>query len=207
MITTVYVDGFNLYYGAVRGTPYRWLDPLRLAGLLLPRHEITSIKYFTARVSPRPDDPEQPRRQETYLRALRTVPGLEIIFGHFLSAETMMRVAPGQTGLPRFVRVIRTEEKGSDGNLATHLLRDGYTRRYAAAALITNDSDLVEPVRVVRRELGKVVGILNPHPRPSVMLRQEASFVKPIRRGALAAAQLPARLRDGAGEVVKPAGW
>ena len=26
MRTRVYVDAFNLYYGALRGTPYKWLD-------------------------------------------------------------------------------------------------------------------------------------------------------------------------------------
>ena len=26
----VYVDGFNLYYGALKGTPWKWLDPVAL---------------------------------------------------------------------------------------------------------------------------------------------------------------------------------
>jgi hypothetical protein len=30
MQTTVYIDGYNLYYGALRGTPYKWLDVVRL---------------------------------------------------------------------------------------------------------------------------------------------------------------------------------
>jgi len=53
MRTCVYVDGFNLYYGALRNTPYKWLDVARLCGLLLPNHDITRIAYFTARVSAR----------------------------------------------------------------------------------------------------------------------------------------------------------
>jgi len=28
--TIVYVDGFNFYYGEVRGTPWKWLDPVAL---------------------------------------------------------------------------------------------------------------------------------------------------------------------------------
>ena len=36
--TNVYIDGFNLYYRALRRTPYRWLDVRRLAQLLLPQH-------------------------------------------------------------------------------------------------------------------------------------------------------------------------
>jgi hypothetical protein len=30
MRTWEYVDGFNLYYGAVKGTPYKWLNPVEL---------------------------------------------------------------------------------------------------------------------------------------------------------------------------------
>jgi len=48
------------------------------------------------------------------------------------------------------VWVDKTEEKGSDVNLATHLLHDGFRGMFEAAVLITNDSDLTEPVRVVR---------------------------------------------------------
>ncbi|HLA80176.1 MAG TPA: NYN domain-containing protein, partial [Thermoleophilia bacterium] len=62
----VYVDGFNLYYGAVKETPYRWLNIRRLCELLLPSHTIHKIKYFTARVSARRDDPDKPTRQQIY---------------------------------------------------------------------------------------------------------------------------------------------
>jgi hypothetical protein len=72
MKTIVYVDGFNLYYGAVKGTPYRWLNIARMCELLLPRDRVHQIKYFTALVNPRPHDPDQRVRQETYLRALTT---------------------------------------------------------------------------------------------------------------------------------------
>jgi hypothetical protein len=63
MKTFVYVDAFNLYFGAVRGTPYKWLDLNQLCRILLPSHEIVQIKYFTARVNARPSDPDQPTRQ------------------------------------------------------------------------------------------------------------------------------------------------
>lgn len=207
MVTYVYVDGFNLYYGAVRGTSYKWLDINHLCGLLLPRHSIAKIKYFTARVGARPSDPGQPVRQETFLRALRTLPNVEIIFGHFLSNDVMMPVASGQPALPRYVKVTKTEEKGSDVNLATHLLWDGFRGLYQAAVLITNDSDLLEPVRIVRQELGKTVGILNPHKHPSRALLKHASFLKPIRAGVLASAQFPPHLTDAVGRFQKPPTW
>lgn len=70
--TNVYVDGFNLYYGAVKGTAYRWLDLRKLSqGLLKPEHEINRIRYFTARIAASTSDPTAPDRQATYLRALQ----------------------------------------------------------------------------------------------------------------------------------------
>lgn len=47
MRAIVYVDGFNLYYGAVKGTPHRWLDLGKLFKFLLPRDHIVRIRYFT----------------------------------------------------------------------------------------------------------------------------------------------------------------
>jgi hypothetical protein len=51
MATNVYVDAFNLYYGSLRGTPYRWLDLGALCARLLPKDRINRIRYFTATVS------------------------------------------------------------------------------------------------------------------------------------------------------------
>ncbi len=65
MRTSVYIDGFNFYYGALRHTPYKWLDYGKLCrNLLAAHHQITVIKYFTARVSGK-FDPQQPIRQQT----------------------------------------------------------------------------------------------------------------------------------------------
>jgi hypothetical protein len=208
MKTIIYVDGFNLYYGSLKGTPYKWLDILQLCQQLLPNHQIFRIKYFTARVTGRAKDPDQPNRQQIYLRALRTLPDLEIIYGHFLEHEVMMPAASPAPGAPAYVKVIKTEEKGSDVNIAAHLINDGYRGFYQAAVIISNDSDLVEPIRMVRRELNLPVGVLNPYPKtPSSELRRAASFVKPIRTGALAASQFDANLTDRYGKFTKPPTW
>jgi len=203
----VYVDGLNLYYGALKGTPFKWLNLSELCRLLLPKDEILQIKYYTAIVDARLDDPNAPTRQQFYLRALGTIPNLSIHFGHFLTQKRWLRVvSPGKTA-PNKVLVFKTEEKGSDVNLATHLVRDGFRREYEVAVLITNDSDLLEPIRIVRHELGLPVGILNPHPKPSEALLPHLSFLKQIRRGALARCQFPAVLTDKHGRFSKPAGW
>lgn len=143
-----------------------------------------------------------------YLRALRTIPGLEIIYGHFLEHEIMMPLANLLPNGPKTIRVIKTEEKGSDVNIAAHLVNDGYKSRYQVAVIISNDSDLVEPVKIVRQELKLPVGVLNPIPsHSSHELQKVATFVKPIRKGVLSASQFPPRLKDSAGEFYKPPVW
>ena len=117
----------------------------------------------------------------------------------------MMPVANPQPGEPKYIQVIKTEEKGSDVNIATHLVNDGYKRNYQVAVIISNDSDLVEPVKIVRQELSLPVGVLNPIPaHPSHELQKYATFVKPIRKGVLSASQFVPRLIDSTGEFYKP---
>jgi hypothetical protein len=204
-IANIYVDGFNLYYGALKRTPYKWLDLGKLAQIMLPTDTIQEIHYFTARVSSRPYNPTSAHDQGLYIRALKTVPNLQIKYGHVLTHWVPMYltgITPAQK-----VWVDETEEKGSDVNLASHLLRDAYGKRFELAVLITNDSDLAEPVRIVVQEIGLPIGILNPHQFHSRELRQYATFVKRIRQADLAASQFPGTLTDRKGTFAKPAGW
>src|SRR5437762_1904323 len=122
----VYVDGFNLYYGCLKNSPYKWLDLQKLCQFIFPHHEIAKIKYFTAPVKIRTNEQDQdkPNRQQIYLRALRTTPGLEIIQGIFLTHKVQMMKAD----YSGYVKVIKTEEKGTDANIATHLINDGYKK-------------------------------------------------------------------------------
>jgi hypothetical protein len=208
MKTIVYVDGFNLYYGAVKGTAFKWLNLVRMCQLLLPKNPITKLKYFTAPVTARPSDPDQPNRQQLYLRALRTLPEVEIIFGHFLEHPVMMPVENPAPGAPKYVSVIKTEEKGSDVNIAAHMINDGHKGRYQAAVLVSNDSDLVEPIKIVRHELKLPVIVLNPFlATPSFELRKYATLVKPIRKGVLAVSQFPPIMKDSSGRFFKPPTW
>ena len=108
---------------------------------------------------------------------------------------------------PKYVRVIKTEEKGSDVNMATHLVNDAQKGNFGVAVLVTNDSDLLEAVKIVRNELQLDVGILNPHKKSSRVLLKHASFVKKIRKGVLSASQFPLTLKDKHGEFHKPAVW
>jgi hypothetical protein len=53
------------------------------------------------------------------------------------------------------VSIIEEEEKGSDVNLASYLLVDGFAGEYDIAIVVSNDSDLAEPIRLVRSILGR----------------------------------------------------
>lgn len=217
--TYVYVDGFNLYYGALKGTSFRWLDLDAFCRLLLPKNDVQKIKYFTARVSLRPSKPGTFYRQQAYLRALATLPSVEVHLGHYLAhARRMPLAAPGggvvmdASGRVQYADVIREEEKGSDVNLASHLVNDAHQGRFDVAVVITNDSDLVTPIELVRRDLGLVVGVVNPHAmnpkgRQSVQLRRVASFLKEVRAGGLRKCQFPETLSDAGGTFLKPAAW
>ncbi len=205
--TIVYVDGFNLYYGAVKGTPYKWLDLEALCRRLLPRDTIVKIRYFTARISARPDDPQQAVRQETYLRALNTLASVETHFGHYVTRRTRMALATPPERGPRTVEVLKTEEKGSDVNLATYLLLDAFRGHCETAVVISNDSDLAEPVRVARTEARIRVGVINPHPAKYRSRRLEGTFFKQLRPSVLGQCQLPTRINDDDGGIVKPSSW
>ena len=114
-------------------------------------------------------------------------------------------VPPGQP--TKYARVIKTEEKGSDVNLATHLLHDAHMGRFDVAVVVSNDSDLLEPIKIVRAQLCKRVSILNPHPNPSRALLPHIDFIKQIRAGVLRTAQFPPALTDAHGTFTKPAVW
>jgi uncharacterized LabA/DUF88 family protein len=194
MRTIVYIDGFNLYYGAVKGTPHKWLDLKTLCQKLLePRNRIVAIKYFTARVSGA-NDPSKPLRQENYLRALKQhTPEIAVHYGHFLSHAVKAPLADPPDNGQRFVKVIKTEEKGSDVNLAVHLLNDAWLDAYDCAVVVSNDSDLAESLRLVKQHHRKVIGLIFPRYKghPSRELMKYADFVKKIRPGVLASSQLP----------------
>ena len=214
MKTMLYIDGFNLYYSAVKDTPLRWLNPVALVARAFPRNQIIGTKYFTARVRALPNNTGQPLRQMLFWRALKTLPNLGIIEGDF---RTRQVVAPVVAPPPSFIRVFKTDEKGSDVNLAAHLLLDGFRGNYECAIVMSGDSDLVTPIRMVKDDLKKPVGVLNPQrlsgqncrpPRKNAGLQQAASFYQNgVTWAQLLAAQFPHTMTDSTGTFHKPPSW
>jgi hypothetical protein len=205
MQTNIYIDGFNFYYGAVKGTPYKWLNFAELCRILLPHHQLDQFYYFTALVDSRPSDPDKGTRQQTYLRALKTLPNFQIVLGSFLTHVVTMPLANGKG----YAQVVKTQEKGSDVNLAAQLLWDGFRNNYECAVVVSNDSDLLRPIEIVIHDLGKKVGVLAPTPNkhPSRSLAAQATFIKHIRPTVLAASQFSPTLTDRNGTFSKPVSW
>ncbi len=205
--TIVYVDGFNFYYGAVRGTPWKWLDPVSLFQKLLgPQNELVRVRYFTARVQPSASDPQVNVRQDAYLRALQAhCPLVQLHYGHFLRHPVRMaNVNPP----PNTVEVWKTEEKGSDVNLALHLLNDAWLDAYDCAVVVSNDSDLAESMYLVKAQTRKLLGLVTPGAparKTSKELSDHADFVKPIRRWMLEQSLLPSPIPGTT--IRKPPNW
>ena len=204
--TIVYVDSFNLYYGALKGTLCKWLNLENLFELILPRNDIRAIKYFTAKMESTTHKPSRATNQQLYLRALETLPRVEIHFGRFLTTTTRAALAD-PTARPRTVEVIKTEEKGSDVNLGSHLLLDAFDDAFDLAVVVSNDSDLLLPIQWVRQRFKKRVGILNPHRKPAQSLKSNSDWMWPLRRGPLSGAQFPEELKDANGSFRKPPTW
>jgi len=188
MNTFVYIDGFNLYNRSLKNTPYKWLDLLKLSqSLLQPHHNIKTIRYFTAKVSEL-GDPKRPIRQETYIRALKkTIPSFRVHLGNFQSQIKTALTVDG-----KWVKIQDIKEKGTDVNLAVHLLHDAYNNYFDCAVVLSNDSDLTEAIRLVKEYHKKNVGLFLPHNcYPSIELTKVVHFVKQIRVTLLEKCQLP----------------
>lgn len=218
MRTSFYVDGFNFYYGVFRRREPdtvpadKWLDWRSLATILAdPGDTIHKIHYFTASIERRDDDPEQGLRQETYFRALRRVPGVELHYGLFKRREIwgeLVYPRPESLALPkgRVVKVARYEEKGSDVNLATQLVEDSFSGDIDHAFVISNDTDLISPIVAVRKRIR--VSVISPHPRLDPNLREAANAGWILDTSALRQCRLPVPARDESGEwVVPPDSW
>lgn len=217
MRTNIYVDGFNLYYRLLKSHPeFKWLDLNALSiALLKPQNQVHRVRYYTARISGR-FDPLAPARQQIYLDALKTVPEISIHFGSFLITKPWAGLVhpPQLRGgtiplftlpFPVVAKVWKTEEKGSDVNLASHLILDAIRGDFDVAAILSNDTDLVEPIRIVTQELRLPVGILCPVPVPAVALANVASFVRHIHSSHLISAQFPDAIPGTS--IARPTSW
>jgi hypothetical protein len=241
----VYVDAFNVYYGARslcgRGTPgWRWLDLAGLARDLIGPHRwpgarLVRVVYCTA-LRDREGDASSIADQRTYINALRHhSPLVEVAYGKYVprpktgllldTGRPPRRVpSPGAANLPHWLpvrEVVGTEgtlellatvstfeEKGSDVNVASHVLFDVLTDQVDAAMVFTNDSDLRFSLEIARQRVP--VATINPGPSPTPHdLRgdRSAGAGRHWWRRLVRTDFLTHQLSDPTGPFRKPTGW
>lgn len=214
--TVVYVDGFNLYYGVLRGTPFKRLDLYALFQnhVLEPGTDLEQVRYYTAPVKgSSSDDRASPHRQQCYLRALEAYRGgkVEVVQG-FISRTTPWQrlVSPpqGNTNVAT-VRVFQFTERQTDVNLTADLISDAWHGRFEQAVVCSNDTDLVGALRAVRRDHAMLtIGLVAPLRDERYLsggLRSLAHWSKTLSPAHLASAQLPARIPGTS--LRKPDAW
>lgn len=218
MRTIIFIDGYNLYYGALQRSQYKWLDLYRLFNehVLLPDTELLEVRYYTAPVlGSLCDDPESPTRQRQYLQALRKMPPAktQVIEGKLIKNSAHLRLAEPISQAPELstVRVITLTEKKTDVNIATDMVSGAFLGNYDQAVLCSNDSDMEGALRTIRTHcpnirLGLVAPVLGATTRHiSRDLKQQVHWVKTLHADALKAAQLPEKVPGTS--IAKPVGW
>ncbi|MGN7189051.1 NYN domain-containing protein [Microbacterium enclense] len=211
----VYVDGFNLYRRCLERYPEaRWLDLPALMDELLPQHTVRHVHYFTALIrAGAGDDPKGPIRQQTYIRALESTGRVTTHYGAYRIDRRLMPKHPAEVGADgALVRVAvrKTEEKGSDVNLAVRMLVDAHRRQADLYCMLTNDSDQVTTVRTLQEEVGVDVGWISPMPtlrQSKALQRTEPFFVACVTPEALLSNQLPDTVAHGRQTLRRPATW
>jgi uncharacterized LabA/DUF88 family protein len=202
----IYIDGFNLYYGALKGGPYKWLDIEHFFRLLRKDDDIQKIRYYTALVA----GPAQ-ARQKVFLKALDTLPLVEVSLGRFKARQTHCRVAacthPGR-------RIFQMpEEKRTDVNIAVDMLDDAYQDLCDRLVVVSGDSDLVPVVNRVKANFPQkhiivYVPSRDPTRGAAVELRSAADKHRTLPLALLRPSQFPAMVPDGSpGGIQKPAEW
>ena len=196
----VYIDGFNLYHGMkeARYERFLWLNVYRLAEhLTQPGHGLVLVKYFTSRISGPPD---AVRRQNTYLDAIDTT-ATEIIPGKFQNSPIKCGRCKDRWLIP--------EEKMTDVNIATQMLSDAFLNHFDKAILISGDSDLVPPVKLILdRFPAKRVIVAFPPYRHSADLQAAATSTLRLNQPEFKACQFADKIEKENGHILeRPATW
>lgn len=225
--TIAYIDGFNLYYGCLKREPHcRWLDVERFVNYLISestndRYTLTGIKYFTAPVleSLSPNGDVSRRAQSNYIRALeKHCSNIEIIYGFYSPFRHAYFADENPINFDKTYRVVRPEEKQTDVNVAIHMISDAYEGNCDQQVLVSNDSDYVPSVKMIRDKFPSMtVGLIAPLPvapkedrqiNANKALSKSAHWSSwPIGVDVLENCQLPERVPTNKKPIIRPAHW
>ena len=217
--TIAYIDGYNLYYSALTGSRFKWLDLRRFIERIImesapnPAFELVTVKFFTAPILGRyASDPASPERQRRYHNALKFAPSgpTEVINGYH--ASTIKKARLLETGELERVEVL--EEKQTDVNISLHMYRDAAYNRVNQIVLVSNDSDLAPALDIVKHDFpdivrGVVLPSLNRSSRRSGQLDALAHWTRrQLKAEDLSRSQLPRSVLNRKGKpILKPDAW
>jgi len=216
--TIAYIDGYNLYYGLLRKSQYKWLDVYALFRdhALNQSSDLVEVRYYTApMLGKMSDDLESPIRQRRYLQALRKMHpiGLTLIEGRIVAStpfQRLIRPIPEAPHLQK-VQVLDFNEKKTDVNIASDMINGAWLKTYDQAVLCSNDSDLEGALRSIKEHhphihIGLVAPISGEDPRKiSGDLAKFSDWKKILSTAHLARSQLPDRIPSS--QLSKPAAW
>lgn len=226
--TRVYIDGYNLYYGCLKGTPYKWLDLMTLferhilpssapqPSVLLPQ----AIKFFTAKIlEPAAKALDSVSSQARYHTALRKLyhERIQLIEGYYSLSQVKARlvddVEPNKWARNCAQTLVwKLEEKQSDVNLALQAYHDAITGDVDQVVIVTNDTDIAPALHMIRTYTGVKIGVVVPaKPKlrePNTSLVELAHWTRAhIAEQELAGAQLPRVVLGGKAPTIKPDSW
>lgn len=196
-----YIDGFNLYYGMMDAGfgRYRWLNlQVLVQSLLKPEQQLLQVNYFTTLVI---NDQEGRLRQRALLDALQTQELVKTFLGKFQKQKYSCRHCGHEFQ--------RDCEKMTDTAIVAELVKDYYENRFDAAMIISGDTDLLPPMRLINEAAdNKRVLVAFPPARVNEEMRLFAKGSMVIGRKKLADSQFPPLIagKDGQ-EIHQPASW
>ena len=127
-------------------------------------HKILMIEYFTAVSIKR----NSAQRQDVYLRVLDTLQDFKITLGRHKKRQVKGRLIKYNPKLKReyvtneTVKVLKFEEKETYVNIASHIVYDSCKKNIDCIVLLSNDTDLTTPLKIVKYKLKKKVVIITP---------------------------------------------
>lgn len=225
MKTIVYVDGYNLFYGCLKHSPFKWLDLHKLFVEHIlhaqnPTLNVIQIKFFTADIKAKIASNGQlaAQAQQAYHRALEHIyPGkIQIIKGYYSLEKATLPVFVRPPDKKQRVDVWKLEEKETDVNIALTAYRDVAKGAAAHIVFVSNDTDISPALRAIRDDFdGNIqIGVIIPVRQqsggrpPNAKLSVYADWTrKYITDKELAVSTLPEKIPTRKKPIIKPEYW
>lgn len=223
MKTIVYIDGYNLFYGCLKHTDYKWLDLIRLFSTILkvqsPTFQIEKIKFFTADIKAKIATHGQiaQQSQQNYHRALlQLYPNqIEIIKGYYSLEKASFLAYQNPPDKLKRHEVWKLEEKQTDVNIALTAYRDACKNKAEQLVFVSNDTDLAPALQALREDFGNTIqiGVVIPRTKESSrpnnkQLSEFADWTRNyILENELKNSQLPSKIPTNKKTILRPNYW